>query len=300
MNAELIPKRARPTPMQTLKELPLIRLEKNYEMPSVPVVLTRILQLVDDNRASAQRLEKLILHDPPLTARILKLANSAFFSFRYEVKTISHAITLLGLNLVKSLAIGVSVFESFSKGLREEIAFISQLWMHSIGVGMMSQEIWLKRGNRTESEFALLCGLLHDLGKILYFKKDAVGYGRQFGRKKGDQDPDISALELECYGVDHATLGALIAKQWRLPPELATVVQHHHSSFTQSQLVAAVSVADMLAKQTGIGYDGDRKIREDLADMQAMLQMNSQEYDRLVEMAESKRVEVEAFFQLNP
>ena len=56
----------------------------------------------------------------------------------------------------------------------------------------------------------------------------------------------------------------------------------------------------MLAKQTGIGYDGDRKIREDLADMQAMLQMNSQEYDRLVEMAESKRVEVEAFFQLNP
>jgi putative nucleotidyltransferase with HDIG domain len=230
----------------------------------------------------------------------LKLANSAYFSFRYEVKTISHAITLLGLNLVKSLAIGVSVFESFSKGLREEIAFISQLWMHSIGVGMMSQEIWLKRGNRTESEFALLCGLLHDLGKILYFKKDAVGYGRQFGRKKGDQDPDISALELECYGVDHATLGALIAKQWRLPPELATVVQHHHSSFTQSRLVAAVSVADMLAKQTGIGYDGDRKIREDLADMQAMLQMNSQEYDRLVEMAESKRVEVEAFFQLNP
>ena len=285
--------------MQAFKEPPLIRLEKNFEMPSVPIVLTRILQLVDDNKASAQRLEKLILHDPSLSARILKLANSAFFSFRCEVKTISHAITLLGLNLVKSLAIGVSVFESFAKGLHEEIHFISQLWMHSIGVGMVAQEIWSKRGNRAESEFALLCGLLHDLGKILYFKKDAVGYSHQFARNKGDQDPDISALELEHYGVDHATLGSLIAKQWRLPPELSTVVQHHHSALTQSQLVAAVSIADMLAKQTGIGYDGDRKIREDLDKMQALLQMNAQEYDRLAVIAEGKRVEVEAFFQFS-
>jgi len=300
MNKDLIQERAKPIPMQTLKEPPLIRLEKNYEMQSVPIVLTRILQLVDNNRASAQRLEKLILHDPSLSARILKLANSAFFSFRYEVKTISHAITLLGLNLVKSLAIGVSVFESFSKGLREEIALISQLWMHSIGVGMMAQEIWLKRGNRAESEFALLCGLLHDLGKILYFKKDAVGYSRLFAREKRDQDPDISALELEHYGVDHATLGALIAKQWRLPPDLAKAVQQHHSSFTQSQLAAAISIADMLVKQTGIGYDGDRKIREDLANMRALLQMSLQEYDSLVVLAESKREEIEVFFQLNP
>ena len=127
--------------MNTVKDDPAVRIGRNFEMPSVPTVLMRVLQLVDDNTASAKRLEELILHDPSLSVRILKLANSAFYSFRSEVKTISHAIALLGLNLVKSLAIGVSIFESFTKGLRNEAAHITQLWMHSFGVGLITQEV---------------------------------------------------------------------------------------------------------------------------------------------------------------
>ena len=90
--------------MQPLRDSTLLRMDRNFEMPSVPIVLSKILQVVDDNRASARCLEELILHDPSLSVRILKLSNSAFYSFRSEVKTIAHAIALLGLNLVAAVS----------------------------------------------------------------------------------------------------------------------------------------------------------------------------------------------------
>jgi putative nucleotidyltransferase with HDIG domain len=285
--------------MQAIKDPTPLHIDKNFEIPSVPIVLSKILQLVDDNRASARVLEELILHDASFSVRVLKLANSALYSFRSEVKTISHAITLLGLNLVKSLAIGVSIFETFTKGFRDEITFISRLWMHSFGVGLMAQEIWTKRSNRAEGEFALLCGLLHDLGKVIYFKKDVLGYSQLFAMENSGEDPDIRSLEVEYYGVDHAVLGAILAKQWNLPSELATVVRHHHDADAGGlPLVAAVSMADMLVKQAGIGYDGDHKITADLASLRHLLKMDGNEFDALSALAVGKRADVDEFFQL--
>jgi len=284
--------------MPTLKDPGPIRIDRNYEIPSVPIVLTRILQLVDDNQASARQLEELILHDPSLSARILKLANSALYSFRSEVKTISHAIILLGLNLVKSLTIGVSIFESFTKGLREEIGCINQLWMHSFAVGVLAQDIWTRRSNRSEGEFALLCGLLHDLGKVAFFKKDAIGYAKLFAMEKGEEDPDITTLENRQYGIDHATLGAMIAKYWGLPPEIGTVLRQHHSVLVGNLLVASVSLADQLVKQEGIGYDGDRRVTLELQNLRTLLKMDQAEFDAICQLAASKRADVEEFFQI--
>jgi putative nucleotidyltransferase with HDIG domain len=285
--------------MQAVKDSTPLHIDKDLEIPSVPIVLSKILQLVDDNRASARVLEELILHDASLSVRVIKLANSALYSFRSEVKTVAHAIALLGLNMVKSLAIGVSVFESFTQGFRDEITFISRLWMHSFGVGLIAQEIWTKRSNRAEGEFALLCGLLHDVGKVIYFKKDVLGYSQLFAMENSGQDPDIRSLEVEYYGVDHAVLGAILAKQWNLPSELTTVVRHHHDPDAgELPLVAAVSMADVLAKQAGIGYDGDHKITADLAVLQRLLKIDGNEYNALLAFAVKKRTDVDEFFQL--
>jgi len=283
--------------MRSLKDPRPFRIDRNFEIPSVPIVLTKILQLVDDNRASARQLEELILHDPSLSARILKLANSALYSFRSEVKTISHAIILLGINLVKSLTIGVSIFEAFTKGLRDEIGCINQLWMHSFAVGVLAQDIWTRRTNRSEGEFALLCGLLHDLGKVALFKKDAIGYAKLFAAAKGEEDPDISTLENRQYGVDHAALGSMIAKHWGLPPEIGTVLRQHHSVLVGNPLVASVSMADHLVKQAGIGYDGDRMIAPELQNLRTLLRMDQAEFDTLCHLVTSRRADVEEFFQ---
>ncbi len=287
--------------MQPLREAAPIRIDKDFEMPSVPLVLMKILQILDDKTSSAQELEKLILHDPSLSARILKLANSAFYCFPNQVKTISHAIVLLGLNLVKSLAIGVNIFDSFTRGMHKEAALINKLWMHSVGVAQLAQVIWARRNNRKESEFAFLCGLLHDLGKVVFFKNDPVHYAEIFATEKGDSDLDIRAFEVDYYGTDHAALGAELAKRWGLPPQLVVVLQKHHTVIASDEpLVAAVALADAVAKQAGIGYGGDNKLTADMEALQAHLKMAPVEYESLIASADTKRKEVEAFFLLVP
>jgi HD-like signal output (HDOD) protein len=274
-----------------------IRFDKNFEMPSIPAVLTKIIQVVDDDHTSARELEELILHDPSLSARILRLANSAFYCFSSEVKTIHHAVALLGMNLVKSLAIGVNIFESFIKGMKSEAALIQKLWMHSFTTGVLVQEIWTPRSSRRDGEFAFMCGLLHDLGKVVFFKKDPAQYGRIFAAKKGETDPEISVYETECYGTDHSVVGSMLAKHWKLPPELGTVIlKHHDAAGSGLPLVAAVSLADATAKQSGIGYDGDEKVLQ-LPSILEQLNMTAEDHERLTEYAMNRRHDIEDFFR---
>jgi HD-like signal output (HDOD) protein len=283
--------------METVTGAQTIRVHKGLDMPSVPMVLMKILRLVDDNRASARRLEELILHDPSLSARILKLANSAFYSFRCEVKTISHAIALLGLNLVKSLAIGVSIFESFTKGLREEGHNITELWMHSFGVGLLSQEVQARRAGRSDAEFSFLCGLLHDLGEIVLFKENPRQYSQVFALGKCEPGVDICVRENERFGVTHATMGSMLAKHWGLPPELATVARYHHDPLSvRNPLVCAVALGDSLAKLAGIGYDGDNNLHPDLGQIREEVQLGAEEWESLSRLAQDKKKEVEEFF----
>jgi putative nucleotidyltransferase with HDIG domain len=286
--------------MRTMNETVPLQIDKNFEMPSIPLVLTKIIQVLDGDTVSAQQLEELILHDPSLTARILKLANSAFYSFRTEVKTLSHAIALLGIGLVKSLAIGVTIFESFTRGFKHEAALINKLWMHSFGVGMLAQEIWTRRARvRKEVEFAFLCGLLHDLGKVVFFKKAPLHYSSIFVTEKGKDDPDISTLEVQSFGVDHAYVGSVLAKQWGFPPDLVTIIRNHHvAQDAKGSLVTAVSLADMLAKQSGIGFDGDGVLCADFVNLQSQLEMGAEESGRLKTLAARKRQEIEKFFEL--
>jgi HD-like signal output (HDOD) protein len=277
-------------------------IHKDFEIPSIPLVLIRIIQTLDEDKGSARELEELIMHDPALAARILRLSNSAFYSFRAKVKTISHAISLLGMNIVTSLAIGINIFDSFAKGAKSETALINQLWMHSCGVAMVVREIWIKRCRKEkEGEFAFLCGLLHDLGKVILFKKYPGQYGPIFAASKSELDPAISFYENENYGVDHAAIGEMLAKQWGFPSELSFVIRRHHDiTAAQSPLIHVVMLADQLAKELKIGYDGDDGLFDhaDLAKLKSKLDMTEEEYNHLKLFASREREGIKRFFQV--
>jgi HD-like signal output (HDOD) protein len=142
--------------------------------------------------------------------------------------------------------------------------------------------------------------LLHDLGQVVYFKQDRVRYSQLFGKAKGPDDPSISDYELEYYDIDHGSLGAILTKEWRLPAELSAAVRRHHDSCGAGQpLIAAVAMADMLAKQAQIGHDGDNKITADVPHLQLLLKMGPEEFEELTVLAKAKRSDVEEFFNLN-
>jgi HD-like signal output (HDOD) protein len=276
-------------------------MDKGFEIPSIPLVLIKIIQTLDEDTSSAKQLEALILHDPALSARILRLANSAFYSFHTRVKTISHAIALLGMNLVTSLAIGINIFDSFTKGIKSEAALINKLWTHSCGVAVLVKEIMTRHGfKEREGEFAFLCGLLHDLGKVVLFKTYPGHYSSLFAIPKSEADRAISSYEDENYGVDHAAIGEMLAKLWGFPPDLSCVIRRHHDpSALEMPMVRAVMFADLLAKGLGIGYDGDDGLYEDLAQLQPRLHISDAEYKRLTEFASRERENIEGFFQIS-
>jgi putative nucleotidyltransferase with HDIG domain len=287
--------------MQAAKHPMPFPINKGFEIPSIPLVLIKIIQTLDENTSSAKELEELILHDPALSARILRLANSAFYSFRATVKTISHAITLLGLNLVTSLAIGINIFDTFTKGSKSEAAHINKLWTHCCGVAVLVKEIWTMRsGKGKEGEFAFLCGLLHDLGKVVLFKTYPGHYSSIFAIEKSETDPPISSFEQEYYGVDHAVIGEMLAKQWGFPPELVSVIRRHHDPLAvEVPMVRAVMFADLLAKELKIGYDGDDGLNEGLSKLQSKLEIPKAEYELMMTYASRERENIEGFFKFS-
>jgi HD-like signal output (HDOD) protein len=270
---------------------------KYVDIPSIPPVLIRIIQSLKADTSSAKELEELILHDPPLSARILRLANSAFYSFHSPVKTISHAITLLGINLVTSLAIGTSIFDSFTKGAKSEAKLISRLWIHSCAAAVLVREIW-KRRSRREGEFAFLCGLLHDLGKVVLFKAYPGEYSLVFSKVKTEADRPISLYEEEYYGADHSMIGEVLAKQWGFPTELASIIRRHHDpAAADTPMINAVMLSDLVAKELKIGYDGDDGLSE--TELQSKLKQSGTEYERLKEFASCERENIEEFFEIS-
>jgi putative nucleotidyltransferase with HDIG domain len=290
-------------PMPVPKQPAALDITRNFEIPSIPLVLIKIIQTLDSDTGSAKELESLIMHDPALAARILRLANSAFYSFRTTVRTISHAIALLGMNVVTSLAIGISVFDTFTKGAGSEAALINRLWTHSCGVAVLVKEIWFKRnGREKEGEFAFLCGLLHDLGKAILFKKYPGHYGPIFAAAKTETDPAISFYEDENYGADHAVVGEMLAKQWGFPADLIHVIRRHHDTTAiDSPIICAVMLADYLAKGMKIGYDGDDGLYVNtvLPKLQSKLEMSDEDYGSLQEFASRERENIKAFFRIS-
>jgi putative nucleotidyltransferase with HDIG domain len=205
------------------------------------------------------------------------------------------------MNLVSSIAIGINIFDTFTKGAKTEAALINKLWTHSYGVGILAREIWIRCGhNEKEREFAFLCGLLHDLGKVILFKTYPNHYGPIFAISKSETDPVISAYEAENYGMDHSEIGEMLAKQWGFPPELANVIRRHHDPLgLKIPIVRAVTQADFLAKRLGIGYDGDEANYEDVDMLQLKLEISDAEYEHLTEFAARERENIEDFFKIS-
>ena len=186
---------------------------RTKRLPTIPIVLSKILDLIEDVNSSVFDLEEVILHDQSIAAKVLGLANSAFYGFGRKIDTISQAIIVIGFNAVKSLAIGVSIFDKFYNTVQGTLLDLNGLWMHSVATAectrLISQR--LRRGNL---ETSFICGLLHDLGKVAFISilpndyQEAVAESLRLNRR-------LYEVEQEAFGVAHDALGAWVAERWQ-------------------------------------------------------------------------------------
>ena len=224
-------------------------------LPAVPAVAAKILELTGMQNTTVEDLKKTIMADSTLTARVLQMANSAFFGYRQSVKTISDAITVLGFNTIRSVTLAVCTMDIYRPfGAVEE-----KLWEHSLGVSLAASV--LARG-RNGWEEAAIAGLLHDIGKVI-MKNNQPGRFQSVLQSVRDGKVLFHEVEMEVFGFGHAEVGALLGRKWGFPDTLSDVILHHHSwkDFDRSvpdgvrQICLVVALADALCTRLGIGYE---------------------------------------------
>lgn len=225
-------------------------------LPPVPHVAARLMDLVGKENTSVRDLQKVIADDPALTARILKMANSVFYSFDQKVSTLSQALVILGFRAVQSMAIAASSKSLFVKkgtqfGLKEKL-----LWEHSIGVAMGCRQVSRVIGYQHE-ETAFIVGLLHDIGKAILNQVVPKKYAKIVETVYNDRRT-IADVEREMLGFDHTHIGALIAQKWNFSWEMVETIAYHHSPEAQSTggpLSAILNVSNELCKRMGVGIE---------------------------------------------
>lgn len=231
------------------------------DLPTLPDVLANLNELMMDPKASAKDAAEVIQRDPAITSKILRVVNSSFYGFPKRIKTISHAIVILGFNTVKSIVLSTSMVSIFESGESDENFDHGQFWKHSIGVGAASKILAKKMDVATPEEY-FTAGLLHDIGKIVVhgYLQDEFKDIMETVREK---DCLMIDAEEEVLGINHTDIGGYLFDDWNLSENLLESAKFHHTPSNATEfpkLVSCVHLADIICRSMLAGSGGDKRI----------------------------------------
>jgi len=197
------------------------------DLPAMPQVASKVLELSSDPNTSASQLQQVISDDQAMTARILKIANSAMYSCSRKIKTLTEAIVMLGFNSIRSLVVTSAARNLYNtrksrSGLKERL-----LWEHSIGAGFACRLMAQKHAPALTEE-AFLAGLMHDIGKLVLNIRIPEKFD-EIVQVVYNENRSFHSTEQENFGFTHAEVGSLLVNKWKLSPVLEDVIKNHHN-----------------------------------------------------------------------
>lgn len=234
------------------------------DLPSLPAVAARINAEIENEALSAKSLGAIISEDPSLASRLLRLANSAFYGMPRQIASIDKAVMLLGFDTVKNMALSISIFSFFQKGISPLIDVIG-LWNHSLGTAV-SAKVLVAQTNPQLAEQAFLFGIVHDIGKIALISQCLTDMEEVY-RLINQEGVNEADAEIKVLGFTHQKMGALLTREWKFPEMIVTGVKLHHDlppdtkqcDPDTAQLVRALCVANQLAKALALGVSTNKK-----------------------------------------
>jgi putative nucleotidyltransferase with HDIG domain len=269
------------------------------DLPTLPTVIPQVLRIVENRRSSAGDLARVIGADQSLASRILRLANSAFYGFRREITSISHAVVLLGYDTVKSMVLAATVFDTLRDGDSGKTFDRQGFWLHAVATATAARTV--ARGLRlVDPDQAFVGGLLHDIGKVVldryFFRRYA-----EAAKLAGELPCLIREAEEIIFGVDHAEVGRWLAERWRLPRAIVEPIAFHHLPSAGAPehwgLSATIHLADVVARNAGIGSGGDELIPLPEEAVLVRFRIRSGHLLAWTQALETEREAVETFFR---
>ncbi len=237
----------------------IMRSVKN--LPTLPMIYLSLQEAMENPRISTDEIAKIISSDQASAFKVLRVVNSPFYGFSGRISTISSAILHLGFNEVRNIVLALSIVNMFhDKKIIRNFKPVD-FWRHSIAVGVATRLI----GNAiriVNLENYFLAGILHDVGKLLFFTLADEEYSEVLNKVE-QNNCTIKEAEQEILGLDHTKAGRILADKWKLPESIRNVIEHHHNGLNNGKddnIIACVHVADIFVRMMEFGYPGDNLV----------------------------------------
>ncbi len=225
------------------------------DLPPMPEVAQKVLTMIRNPKSNMAEIGQVLSLDQSLAMLVLRWANSAYYGLRHPVTTVNQSVTVLGQQAVRNVILASTVASMMDRPIPGYGLEKGDLWQHSIAVAGAAREIAKNKGFELAEE-AYTAGLLADIGKLAFesLLRDVDLTSPEW------QGRSFSELEEEYFGIDHAILGAELARRWNLPPRLLDAIAHHHEPEESKEgraLAFAVHLADYVIMLLGIGIGRD-------------------------------------------
>ena len=263
----------------TLEEL----IEKVDDIPAFPQTVINIMALLKEPRSAAVDIEREVMKDQGLTTKMLKMANSAFYSGRRQIKTVADATVLLGFDTVQSLVLASTVGKVMEKELKGYSYERNALWRQSQISAIMARAI-AKKAKFSNPDIAYTAGLLKDVGKVILDEYVHESYQEILTKISNEVMPYVAAEE-EILGFNHGQVGARIVEKWNLASELVDAIEYHHKPFQSMdniELVSIVHISDGLVMMMGIHEGIDTLGHEFFTDAVKILNLDESDLNQIM------------------
>ena len=204
-------------------ECAVVDMQALAKIPPFPPIVLRVVELAKDENVEVRKLVDLILSDAVFSAQILRLANSPMYGFQSRIDNVQHALVVLGLARVQSLAMTVATASYLEAALKTED--LHRCWRHTLACAILSEE--LGRVCSLGGDRAYTAGLLHDLGRLGLLVAHPAEYAEML-RDASRNSLELLDCERQAFGLDHCEAGRLLAEQWSLPEDVRMIAGRHH------------------------------------------------------------------------
>lgn len=254
---------------------------RTTELTPLKAVAAKAIQMAEDEHSAAMDLAAVLSSDQALTAKLLKLSNSAYYGYSRRIGTVREAVILLGMRTVRSVAIASSIIEAFDvspiRGFSRDL-----FWAHSVCVGLVAESI-AKTTKAARPEDAFTAGVMHDVGKLamLLARPDLFG---QATRLVVDDGWTWRDAERDVFGVRHQDIGARLTQRWKFPDHLVEAIRLHHPDRMPSSVETlndVIVTANLACNRYGLACGFDWKRNEDRWPTDTMPPMADQALDRV-------------------
>lgn len=237
------------------------KLENAPDLPTLPSVVNEIIRLANSSKTNAADVGAIIEQDQALTTKVLRLVNSAFYGFPGQIKTVQHAVVIIGFNKVKNVVMAASLFD-LTKGRSGNTLDIPQFWLNALCTAIGAKVTVRRFDPKCQPDDAFVAGLIHSIGVLLL---DQI-LSREYAQVRAYCEQEHCLLleaERAVLGFTNCQVGEWVTEKWRLPPVLRTAVRYYARPLlakTDHAMAGAVHVGCSVARALGVGNAGDRVV----------------------------------------